>query len=276
MATFDAYAITDTLNDNLLNVVANRLEARGKHPFFNQMLNEYLDIMDIDSAQSVLDLGCGTGVAARAIARRSGFKGKVLGIDISAFLAKLAAQLAKEEGYEDSLSFKAGDSRSLELADSSFDAVVLHTLVSHLDNPLAALLEAARVVKPGGMIGIFDGDYASLTFSHEDPTQGQQNDQIIVESVVTQPRIMRQLPRLLKQAKLEFVASKPYVLTEVGKSDFWTPALNSFEKLMPASGSVSEARATEIIQGIFADSEKGVFFGSSNYYSYIAKRPIST
>lgn len=150
MPTFDVYGSTDKLDETTLGVVASRLESHGKHPFFNQMLQDYLDIMDIDSAQKVLDIGCGTGVAARAIARRKGFGGTVLGIDLSHFLADAASSLAEEEGLGELLLFKVGDSRSLELADSSFDAVVLHTLISHLDDPLTVLREAARVVKPGG------------------------------------------------------------------------------------------------------------------------------
>ena len=70
MSTVDVYRVTDKLDDLTLDVVVTRLEARGKHPRFIAMMNEYLDAMDIDSAKTVLDIGCGTGVAARAIARR--------------------------------------------------------------------------------------------------------------------------------------------------------------------------------------------------------------
>ena len=67
--------------------------------------------------------------------------------------------------------FRPGDSRKLDLADGAFDAVVAHTLLSHVDDPLAVLKEAARLVRPGGTIGIFDGDYASMTFGHADPAR---------------------------------------------------------------------------------------------------------
>jgi 2-polyprenyl-3-methyl-5-hydroxy-6-metoxy-1,4-benzoquinol methylase len=62
--------MTDRLDDTSIQVVVNRLEARGKHPVFAQMLADYLDAMLIDPAETVLDLGCGTGMVARAIARR--------------------------------------------------------------------------------------------------------------------------------------------------------------------------------------------------------------
>ena len=69
------YAISDKLDDTLLQVLATRLEARGQHPRFQAMFTEYLDAINIDAAPTILDLGCGTGVAARAIARRKGFAG---------------------------------------------------------------------------------------------------------------------------------------------------------------------------------------------------------
>lgn len=55
------YRITDKLEDALLDVIVTRLEARGKHRFFQNVLRDYLDAMEIDSANTVLDMGYGTG-----------------------------------------------------------------------------------------------------------------------------------------------------------------------------------------------------------------------
>ena len=79
MSTMDIFGMTDKLDEPILGVLVNRLEARGKHPFFLKMLQDYLDAMEIDSAKTVLDMGCGTGLAARKIALREGFSGKVVG-----------------------------------------------------------------------------------------------------------------------------------------------------------------------------------------------------
>jgi predicted TPR repeat methyltransferase len=65
MGALDPFRITDKLEDPLLDVMVSRLEVRGKHWFFRKVLREYLDAMDADSAGTVLDMGCGTGVAAR-------------------------------------------------------------------------------------------------------------------------------------------------------------------------------------------------------------------
>ena len=75
MTSSDPYAVTDSLDDALLQVIVTRLETRGRHPAFEKMLMDYLNAMSIDTAKTVLDMGCGTGVAARAIARRRDFRG---------------------------------------------------------------------------------------------------------------------------------------------------------------------------------------------------------
>ena len=131
------------------------------------------------------------------------------------------------------------------------------------------------MVRRGGTVGIFDGDYASMTFDHPDPAKGNCYDEPLISAIVTSPRVMRQMPRLLSEAGLELVASFQHVLAEIGNADFWLTALESFRKLIPKAGAMSEAEAVGWIDGRLEDSRKGVFFGACNYYSYVAKRPQS-
>jgi ubiquinone/menaquinone biosynthesis C-methylase UbiE len=272
MGTVDVYRITNELDEATLDVLVTRLEARGKHPRFAGMMREYLDAMAIDSARSVLDLGCGTGVAARAIACRPGFSGRLTGIDRSPHLIAIARRLANEDGFENKIEFRAGDSHSLELGDAEFDAVVAHTLFSHLDDPRSVLREIVRVVKSGGKVGIFDGDYASLTFATDDPVQGKAADEAIISAIVTNPRVMRHMPQLLREAGLELVAAFPYVVAELGRADFWESAIKSFVKLLPKAGAMTDSQAAVWAAAMFRRSDQGTFFGASNYYGYVATK----
>ena len=273
MTPSDPFGRADKLDDGMLEALVTRFEARGKHPLFSKMLLEYLDAMNIGRAAAVLDMGCGTGLAARAIARRPGFSGRIIGVDLSPYLVAAARRLAGEEGVADHLEFRTGDVRRLEFADRSFDAVVAHTLLSHVDDPLSVLKEAARVVKPGGAIGIFDGDYASLTFDHADPLKGKADDEALISAVVTNPRVMRQMPRLLRGAGLDLVTSFAHVLWEVGTANFWSSAIETYRKLVPEAGVMTEDEANAWAAALRSDSAARVFFGSSNYYAYVAKRP---
>lgn len=272
MSSADPFAATDKLDGAMLDAIATRLEARGKHPAFARMLQEYLDAMRIDQARNVLDLGCGTGLAARAVARRPGFQGTVTGVDLSPHLIEAATRLAAEEGLRERVVFRAGDTRKLELPDASFDAVVAHTLVSHLQDPLSAVQLAARLLKPGGMLGIFDGDYASLTFGNADAERGRACDEALIRALVTSPSAMRQMPRMLRAAGLEVVAWFPYVLAEVGRADFWLSGIEVYRRLVPKAGTMSEHEANAWAGDLLRDAENGVFFGASNFYSYVARR----
>lgn len=270
MSSSDVYRITNQLDDATLDVLVTRLEARGKHPKFIAMMNDYLNTMVIDAAGSVLDVGCGTGVVSRAIAHRPTFSGRVLGIDRSPHLTAVATRLADEEGVSGKTLFRAGDSHTLELRDAEFDAVVAHTLLTHVDDPRSVLREITRVVKRGGKVGIFDGDYASMTFCSDDPAEGKRIDEAIIDAIITHPRVMRHMPQLLRDAGLELIASFPYVVADVGRADFWEPAINSFVKLLPKAGAMTQPDVDAWAAAMFRRSEEGTFFAASNFYGYVA------
>lgn len=273
MASIDPFGRTDQLDDGMLGALVARFEARGKHPLFAQMLREYLEAMNIAGSAAVLDLGCGTGLAARAIACRRGFSGRVTGVDISPYLVAAAKRLAADEGVAAHVDFRTGDARRLGFADGTFDAVVAHTLLSHVDEPLSVLSEAARLVKPGGTIGIFDGDYASLAFGHADPASGKSTDETLISALVASPFVMRQLPRLLKTAGLEPVETFAHVLAEIGAADFWSSGIEAYRKLVARTGALTGQQADAWASDLRNDSDAGVFFGSCNYFAVIARRP---
>ncbi len=97
----------------------------------------------------------------------------------------------------------------------------------------------------------------------------------MIAAIVTNPRVMRQMPVLAREAGLELVESFPYVLAEVGKADFWQPAIESFRRIMPTAGAMSEAEANAWADRLLQASESGLFFGASNYYGYVLRKPDS-
>ena len=169
----------------------------------------------------------------RAIAARDGFTGTVTGIDQSPDFIAAARRLAAEDGVGDRIEFVVGDAHELDLPAASFDAVVAHTLISHVRDPLAVLAQAARVVRPGGAVAIFDGDYASLTFGSSDPRLGAAMERAIQSMIMSAPRVMRELPRLLPQAGLRLTATQAHVYAEAGSSRFM---LNLAETYAPTGG----------------------------------------
>ena len=113
----DVYGRTFQMDAQTLGVIVTRLEARGRHPFFLRAIAEYMDELALAGTESILDLGCGTGVAARAIARRPEVRGPVTAIDISGHLVEAGRRLAEEEGLGGRIDFRVGDAHGLGLPE---------------------------------------------------------------------------------------------------------------------------------------------------------------
>jgi hypothetical protein len=113
----------------------------------------------------------------------------------------------------------------------------------------------------------------AMHIDHADPLKGKAYDETLVNTLVTNPRVMRQMPRLLREAGLELVTSLPYVLSEVGEADFWSSAIEAYRRLMARAKAMTGEEAAAWASALRRDSDEGVFFGSSNYYAYVARRP---
>src|SRR5205085_9495715 len=113
-----------------------------------------------------------------------------------------------------------GDAHRLELPDGAFDVVFAHTLLSHVADPVAVLREMARVTRPGGALAVFDGDFASWSWSHPDPALAVAMNEALIATVVANPLLMRQMPRLLRDLGLRLVAAQPNLYAEVGTGRF--------------------------------------------------------
>jgi ubiquinone/menaquinone biosynthesis C-methylase UbiE len=95
---------------------------------------------------SVLDCGCGPGSITLDIAELVA-PGLVIGIDV------------------DDVSFEQGDAHALSFKENSFDAVLAHTILYHINGRLRTMREFHRVLKPGGVAGIADDDLRIAAFS---------------------------------------------------------------------------------------------------------------
>lgn len=107
----------------------------------------------------VLDCGCGSGSITIGLAQHVQ-PGEVVGIDAQESSLGLARKLAAERGCTN-VEFRVGDIYHLPYGENSFDAAFSHAVLEHLGDPLAALTEMHRVIRPSGVIGVrapdFDG-----------------------------------------------------------------------------------------------------------------------
>jgi SAM-dependent methyltransferase len=114
--------------------------------------------------ETVLDVGCGRGLATIAAALRVP-RGRVVGIDLwrerdlAGNTPEAARANAEAAGVGSRISFETGDARELPFADGTFDVVVSMTALHNIPSPVGrcrAIKEALRVLRPGGNLLIFD------------------------------------------------------------------------------------------------------------------------
>jgi SAM-dependent methyltransferase len=110
--------------------------------------------------ERLLDVGCGLGEAALALAEDLGDSGELVGIDASEQMLAVARRNARAARCQ--VRFTVGDAASLDEPDDAFDAARCERTLQWLADPAAAVAELVRVVRPGGRISLIDTDWSTF------------------------------------------------------------------------------------------------------------------
>jgi len=134
-------AVYDTLGEHWYDTDASplallRAEARHRNPWLAEVLGP---------ARDVLDLGCGAGYLTNDLAARGH---RVTGLDLSVE----ALAVARRHDATRRVDYVVGDACALPFGAARFDAVCAMDLLEHVTAPDRVIAEAARVVRPGGLV----------------------------------------------------------------------------------------------------------------------------
>jgi demethylmenaquinone methyltransferase / 2-methoxy-6-polyprenyl-1,4-benzoquinol methylase len=111
-----------------------------------------VDAVDPSAGQRILDVATGTGMVARALAARGA---EVIGLDQSEAMLGTARE-SLPEALRSRVTFVTGQAEHLPYEAASFDALTFTYLLRYVDDPAATMRELARVLKPGGRIGMVE------------------------------------------------------------------------------------------------------------------------
>ncbi len=155
---------------------------------------------------TLLDCGCGPGSITLGLAGALA-PGEVAGIDSDASRIEIAEQSASERGTAN-VRFQTADVQALPFADASFDAVFAHAVLQHVREPLRALSEMHRVLKPGGVIGLRDDDRGSVVIAPQAPEVVRLIELLTMVEELNggDPRVGRRYRELLRTSGFEEVA----------------------------------------------------------------------
>lgn len=109
----------------------------------------------------LLDVGCGPGTISSGLARAV-VPGEVVGIDVSAEVIERARAHVAEAGVTNAR-FETANVYDLPYEAASFDVAHAHQVMQHLADPVGALTEMRRVLRPAGLVAVRDADYATMS-----------------------------------------------------------------------------------------------------------------
>jgi SAM-dependent methyltransferase len=263
----DVYATIAEADTELQERLADVLELRAADPRQREMLREYTIALDLPENAELLEVGCGTGAVSRFLTTLRG-AAHVTGVDPSPLFVERARELA--EGLP--ADFLTGDGRALDFEDESFDAVVFHTALCHMPECERALAEAHRVLRPGGQVAVFDGDYVTITTARDaaDPLQGCAV--AAREMLVHDPWLMRRLAPLLAGAGFSGGELRGHVYTSTTGTDYFLALVDRGADALAARGTIGPALAEALKAEGRARMDAGAFFGSIAYASAVAAK----
>jgi ubiquinone/menaquinone biosynthesis C-methylase UbiE len=253
-------------------VFSSCLELIDSLPFFIECKRESYELLGAAPGRRILDVGCGLGDDAAALARQVATGGAVVGVDGSQ--AMIDAARRQHDGVE-GLSFEVADAAHLPFDDASFDACRIDRVLQHLADPAPVVREMVRVLRPEGVLVAYDNDWETLTVDSA--------DRALTRSVLNawcdrfpSGWIGRRLVPLFLQAGLRDVVASPktLVLRELDVADRIYCFVATVERLAQ-QGVVGRAAAARWSQGLRTADVEGRFFSSYTGFLVRGTRPRS-
>ncbi len=272
MTSVDPHCRSHSLDDETAGRLISRLESRAQDAVFTRLFDRYADALEFSDDSVTLEVGCGTGAMIRALVNKPNFRGRIVGVDQSPAFIDAATGFADRAGIADRVEFRVGDAHDLACESGEFGLVIAHTVISHVVDPESAINECARVLRPGGLLAVFDGDYSSLTYGFpEDPELGRRMDRALAETTFHNPLVMRDLIGLLPACGFEIEDTLADIVSEIGKASYFKSFADTYAPMVASGDMMGAGEVERWVDGQTELIAGGQFFASCNYYTYLSR-----
>jgi SAM-dependent methyltransferase len=136
------------------------MDATATWPAVRQLRAHERERLALQTGDRLLDVGCGLGEAAVALAPQVGPDGEVVGLDVSDTMLDVARGRAADLGLP--IRFRVGDALALDEPSASFDACRSERMLQWVPDMRRAVAEMVRVLRPGGRLSLIDSDWRTL------------------------------------------------------------------------------------------------------------------
>jgi ubiquinone/menaquinone biosynthesis C-methylase UbiE len=253
-------------------VFASCLDLIESMPFFAEGKRESFGLLGAAPGRRILDVGCGLGDDAAALAALVATGGEVVGVDGSQAMVEAAR---RRHGGVEGLSFEVADAADLPFDDASFDGCRIDRVLQHIADPAPVVREMVRVLRPGGVLVAFDNDWETLTVDSADRALTRAVMNAFCDRFPS-GWIGRQLVPLFLDAGLRDVVASPktLVLRELDVADRIYSFFATVGRLADA-GVIGRDDAARWSDGLRAAAADGRFFSSYTGFLVRGTRPAS-
>lgn len=265
----DVWAAFTELDAATQERLASVLETRGADLQQQAMRHDFLADVAFPANAHVLEVGCGTGVLTRTLARWPDV-GAVVGVDVAPSLLSKARELAADLP---NVTFREADGRSLPFEDETFDVVVFDSTLSHVPGPDGALAEAFRVLRPLGWVAAFDGDYVTTTVALSDHDPLQACVDAMVANSLHNRWLGRRLPALVRGCGFQIARFRGYSFVETTEAEYMLTIVDRGTDILRASEQIGDDMAAALKAEARRRVKEGAFFGHIAYTSLAARKP---
>lgn len=267
----DPYRAADAQPDP--QQLAAALELRGQNADHARLTRRFLAFTRVGAGDTVLEVGCGTGVVLRALSERVGQRGRVVGVDPSRTLLGAAARILRGHPRRRCIALRSGDGARLPFAADRFDATLAITVLLHVADPLAVAKEMTRVTRPGGIVAVQDQDFGTIALTHPDRAVTARIMDGVAAHMYEEPWSGRRLPGLLRAAGLEPVRLQTDVYQDTTLEPYSKRFLERRAENAVRFGIVDSPTAQRWLDDLTGMVAAGAFVLTVNYYGAVGVKP---